>query len=366
MRDVNTWQPYAQGSQPTLMFGRGYTGHEHLNDFGLINMNARLYDPLLARFLAPDPYVGSGMTNDFNRYIYCLNNPLMYTDPSGKSLWSWLKQNVFDAFKREWNSNFGSSGGFEIGYNSMGGGFINPTYNGAAFGPSVGISNSGQITTGNSQDGFHTMSPIGSSNRLDQSVVQAEQNARQEYFGEKSFENSYTETISAMPASLRTVSDAEMRDGNANGASEVNSISNIVGTVAGISQAAGYNATIGVWGDLSKIRYYSSGWSGCNQYVWKTFNIAEAASGIAYAANIYEEGSKFANGQPGLETSLNIGVSTTSLIVGGTAGIGISGGYEYLKFMWNNILNYGESVHQLFYEQYQNYWKGTEFDPGQK
>ena len=36
---------------------RGYCGHEHLPQFGLINMNARLYDPITSRFLSPDPYV---------------------------------------------------------------------------------------------------------------------------------------------------------------------------------------------------------------------------------------------------------------------------------------------------------------------
>ena len=38
-------------------FHRGYTGHEMLPEFGLINMNGRLYDPLLGRFLSPDNYV---------------------------------------------------------------------------------------------------------------------------------------------------------------------------------------------------------------------------------------------------------------------------------------------------------------------
>jgi RHS repeat-associated protein len=42
---------------PSLVFDRGYTGHEHLDEFGLINCNARLYDPVLGRFLSPDPYV---------------------------------------------------------------------------------------------------------------------------------------------------------------------------------------------------------------------------------------------------------------------------------------------------------------------
>ena len=40
---------------PSAYLGRGWCGHEHLEDFGLINMNARLYDPVLSRFLAPDP-----------------------------------------------------------------------------------------------------------------------------------------------------------------------------------------------------------------------------------------------------------------------------------------------------------------------
>ena len=56
---------------------RGFTGHEHLQQFGLIDMQARLYDPHLGRFLAPDPYVQApSMSMNFNRYAYCMNNPL--------------------------------------------------------------------------------------------------------------------------------------------------------------------------------------------------------------------------------------------------------------------------------------------------
>ena len=64
---------------------RGYTGHEHLFGFGLINMNGRMYDPLIGRFLSPDPYVANTTnTQDFNRYTYARNNPLKYTDPDGE------------------------------------------------------------------------------------------------------------------------------------------------------------------------------------------------------------------------------------------------------------------------------------------
>lgn len=65
---------------------RGYTGHEHLQSVGLINMNARLYDPKLHRFLQPDNYVQDpSNTQNYNRYGYVLNNPLKYIDPSGES-----------------------------------------------------------------------------------------------------------------------------------------------------------------------------------------------------------------------------------------------------------------------------------------
>ncbi|OMQ12516.1 hypothetical protein BXU01_06465 [[Flexibacter] sp. ATCC 35103] len=64
---------------------RGYTGHEHLQSVGLINMNGRIYDPKLHRFLQPDNFVQDPFsTQNFNRYGYCWNNPLKYTDPSGE------------------------------------------------------------------------------------------------------------------------------------------------------------------------------------------------------------------------------------------------------------------------------------------
>ena len=84
-RDASNWSNYV--NLPTFKFDRGFTGHEHLDMFGLINMNARLYDPLLGRFLSPDPIVQAPeFTQSFNGYTYALNNPLAYTDPNGESL----------------------------------------------------------------------------------------------------------------------------------------------------------------------------------------------------------------------------------------------------------------------------------------
>ena len=36
---------------------RGYAGHEHLERTGLIHMNGRVYDPVIGRFLSPNPVV---------------------------------------------------------------------------------------------------------------------------------------------------------------------------------------------------------------------------------------------------------------------------------------------------------------------
>jgi len=86
LRNAQTHQLYAIGNEPRLFLGnRGFTGHEHLQWFGLINMNARLYDPLVGRFLSPDPFVQApGFTQSFNRYSYAWNNPLKFIDPSGE------------------------------------------------------------------------------------------------------------------------------------------------------------------------------------------------------------------------------------------------------------------------------------------
>jgi len=70
---------------------RGFTGHEMVDDMGIIHMNGRIYDPNLARFLQADPFIdGVKDTQGYNRYSYLQNNPLNATDPSG-----------FFSFKRE-------------------------------------------------------------------------------------------------------------------------------------------------------------------------------------------------------------------------------------------------------------------------
>ena len=82
-RNGSNWTNYQTDTETLIT--RGYCGHEHLDDFGTINMNGRIYDPRLGRFLSPDPYVQApDNSQNYNRYSYCLNNPLKYTDPDGE------------------------------------------------------------------------------------------------------------------------------------------------------------------------------------------------------------------------------------------------------------------------------------------
>ncbi|MCF8372833.1 MAG: FG-GAP-like repeat-containing protein [Bacteroidales bacterium] len=87
-RRTENWTALPDSVQASYM--RGFTGHEHIDLFNLINMDGRIYDPILGRFISPDPYIQAPEnTQSLNRYSYCLNNPLSLFDPSGyKSFWS--------------------------------------------------------------------------------------------------------------------------------------------------------------------------------------------------------------------------------------------------------------------------------------
>lgn len=62
----------------------GYTGHEQMDQLGLVHMNARLYDPITGRHVSADPTVPDPKNQQaFNRFSYVLNNALVYVDPTG-------------------------------------------------------------------------------------------------------------------------------------------------------------------------------------------------------------------------------------------------------------------------------------------
>ncbi len=110
---------------PSVNYGsaRGFTGHEQLDDIGIVNMNGRLYDATLGLFMQADPMVTNpNNLQNYNRYAYLLNNPLNGTDPTGfagtngendsggNPFYTWL-QNLFGSS----NTNAGSTAGANSG-----------------------------------------------------------------------------------------------------------------------------------------------------------------------------------------------------------------------------------------------------------
>ena len=153
-RDPDTQKIYTGTEAPSLMTGRGFTGHEHLDGFGLIHMNARLYDPILGRFLSPDPYVQlPDFTQAMNRYGYCMNRPLCYVDKNGEII-GWIIAGALIGgainVATHWD-NIGSVGQF-FGYFGVGaaaGALAGGTVGGAGF---IGGAISGMV--GGSASGF--------------------------------------------------------------------------------------------------------------------------------------------------------------------------------------------------------------------
>jgi RHS repeat-associated protein len=55
---------------------------------GLYYIFARYYDPELGRFISLDPMMGKlSMPQTLDWYVYCVNNPLRFTDPTGEGSW---------------------------------------------------------------------------------------------------------------------------------------------------------------------------------------------------------------------------------------------------------------------------------------
>jgi RHS repeat-associated protein len=70
-------------SQGDLGTDKLFTG-QNLDNSGLYYYGARYYDPTIGKFISADAIVQNPYNpQSLNRYSYCLNNPLRYTDPTG-------------------------------------------------------------------------------------------------------------------------------------------------------------------------------------------------------------------------------------------------------------------------------------------
>lgn len=89
--EVNVWHPFGrtQTASPQAGFkvSRQFTGQVLDTETGLYYYNARYYDPEIGRFIQPDTVIADlSNPQSYNRYSYCLNNPLKYTDPTGHAV----------------------------------------------------------------------------------------------------------------------------------------------------------------------------------------------------------------------------------------------------------------------------------------
>jgi len=64
-----------------------FTGQENDQEARLYYYGGRYYDPQLRRFISTDPVLPApAMPQTVNPYAYCLNNPVKFTDPSGRAV----------------------------------------------------------------------------------------------------------------------------------------------------------------------------------------------------------------------------------------------------------------------------------------
>ena len=114
------------GTRPEVS-DRGFTGHRHNDDLGLVYMNARYYAPYIYRMISPDSIVPDPSNpQSFNRYAYTYQNPINLVDPTGHctdhfdaGTWEyaqceeWLYQlgelwNLYFGSADEWNEVYGN------------------------------------------------------------------------------------------------------------------------------------------------------------------------------------------------------------------------------------------------------------------
>ncbi len=81
---VIKYYPYGATRSGDVPTDKLFTGQRY-DDTGLYYYGARYYDPEIGRFISPDPTIPDGVyPQSYNRYSYCINNPLKHVDPDGK------------------------------------------------------------------------------------------------------------------------------------------------------------------------------------------------------------------------------------------------------------------------------------------
>jgi hypothetical protein len=262
-------------------------------------MNGRMYDPVIGRILSPDPLVQTpGYTQSYNRYSYCLNNPLRYTDPSG------YFQVPNYSFESQDLSERGSGGGVSLydGY-VMGVGLDNPGW--TPYAPTYTLIQGSNGNVWVTNEDLTVYKPV---------YGVATINGYFNSFYIKGWQEVKPVAIPKDPAGQGA--------NNSKAAWDIASTATgVLGTGSDIAKESGYVTTIG-----TNLKPYASGWAG-NQYV-KTLGIAKGASTVFFFAGAGADVYMYSQGyQSGAETLTNLGISGTAMYLGGVPGIILGGGY---------------------------------------
>ncbi|KAF0201891.1 MAG: RHS repeat-associated core domain-containing [Bacteroidetes bacterium] len=346
-RDPNTWRAFA-GTAPEARFERGFTGHEHLYAFNLINMNGRFYDPGLGRMLSPDNYVQApDFTQNFNRYSYALNNPLAYIDPTGDQYipytlpslninhYSYNSYNTLNTFNNSGDYNFSSysstsfSGNFSYrGYSGSfnGGNFFHSYYNSQKTSTLSGTTTN--INSGIAQNSYFSFKGIGPSG----------ESIKYEYKSNHFYNLSYSYTI---PNYTPNVS--ELSPNPFDGGSETQFKTDILSS---INEVSGWTSNIAdiIYNFLattssgSKVGHYIS----ISKPLIKTANSVPIISFVALGVQTTTDATLSMTGEKTwLESGFNASVSFAAFKIaakyGGWYGIafgmGIQSGVSYMKLL---------------------------------
>jgi RHS repeat-associated protein len=93
------YYPFGAVISGSVSTDKKFTG-QRLDSTGLYYYNARYYDPQIGRFISADTVIQSQANPQcFNRYSYCLNNPLRYTDPTGNIIDTIYDANILAAWE---------------------------------------------------------------------------------------------------------------------------------------------------------------------------------------------------------------------------------------------------------------------------
>ena len=88
------YEPFGKPYSVTGTEAYTFTSEKHDDPTGLVYLRARQYDPEIGRFVSADPFLGSpSRPQTLNRYVYVVNNPMRFIDPTGEACslapWDW-------------------------------------------------------------------------------------------------------------------------------------------------------------------------------------------------------------------------------------------------------------------------------------